>query len=539
MTITVALYARVSSEQQVQSNTIDSQVLAIQERIKSDGYTLLKEYQFIDDGYSGSTLMRPGLEALRDAVANNLLDRIYVHSPDRLARKYAYQYLLIEEFNRLGVNIIFLNNPLGNNPESDLLLQVQGIISEYERMKIMERMRRGKIHSAKQGSPSVLGSAPYGYRYTAKRHNGFVAYEVIEKEAEVIRLLFSWIGYERISIRAATHRLTEMGLSTPTGKNSFWDRKSIYRMLKNPAYKGMAAFGKTKVVPKKLRIRPSKGHPIQSKKSYSLEPVPKEKWILIPVPPIIDESLFDAVQEQLEENKRFKRERVTGARYLLQGLVVCGICQYAYCGNSACGTRKHHYYSCVGTRTYANRVRMCDSTVVHAHILEELVWKEVEYLLNDPSCLEKEYQRRIDELTEDPRGQERNKLNFEKSKMEKSIERLIDSYADGIIEKSEFEPRIRNCKQKLHFLEQNLLQLIDNESNKKNLKMIVANIEDFSILVKKKLKDIDWQTKRDIVIALIKKIEIGKDKVNIIFRVDPYPTATNRNILLEDCRKSI
>ncbi|HLX52424.1 MAG TPA: recombinase family protein, partial [Aquella sp.] len=183
----VALYARVSSEQQAQMGTIDSQVCALQDRIKTDGYILLNEFRFIDDGYSGSSLLRPELERLRDIIANYSLDKLYVHAPDRLARKYAYQYLLIEEFNRHGVEIIFLTNQPGNNPESELLLQVQGIISEYERTKIMERSRRGKIHAAKQGSYSVLSGAPYGYRYIAKCDKGLADYEIIEEEANVIR----------------------------------------------------------------------------------------------------------------------------------------------------------------------------------------------------------------------------------------------------------------------------------------------------------------------------------------------------------------
>jgi site-specific DNA recombinase len=247
--IRVALYARVSSEMQAHTGTINSQISEIKERIIMDGHILLKENCFIDDGYSGSTLMRPGMELLRDAASNDTIDVLYVHCPDRLARKYAYQYLLIEELSRLNIKIIFLNNPLGTTPESDLLLQIQGIISEYERMKIMERSRRGKLHAAREGSPSVLSSAPFGYRYK-KNDSGLVFYEIIEEEADIIRLLFSWIGRERLSINGATNRLTKMGFKTPTGKSSQWNRGSVHHIIKNPAYKGQAAFGKTKSVPK-------------------------------------------------------------------------------------------------------------------------------------------------------------------------------------------------------------------------------------------------------------------------------------------------
>lgn len=235
MNTNVALYARVSSERQTQTNTIDSQIIALKDKINSEGQTLLKEFEFIDDGYSGSTLLRPALERLRDMAADHLFDKLYVHSPDRLARKYAYQYLLMEELRQLNIEIIFLNNQLGNNPESDLLLQVQGMIAEYERTKIMERSRRGKLHAAKDGRPSVLSGAPYGYRYVPKNNTGRVGYDIIEEEAIVIRQLFSWIGHERISINMATNKLTGMKIKTPTGKNIRWNRGSVHRMLSNKA----------------------------------------------------------------------------------------------------------------------------------------------------------------------------------------------------------------------------------------------------------------------------------------------------------------
>ena len=140
----VALYARVSSEQQAEAGTIASQLAALRERIAEDGLTLSEELTFIDEGYSGATLLRPGLEQLRDVVALQGVDRLYVHSPDRLARKYAYQVLLLDELQRAGVAVIFLNRALSQTPEDELLLQVQGMIAEYERAKILERQPPGQ-----------------------------------------------------------------------------------------------------------------------------------------------------------------------------------------------------------------------------------------------------------------------------------------------------------------------------------------------------------------------------------------------------------
>ena len=157
-----AIYARVSSERQAQEDTIASQVQALRARVSEEGLTLDEELCFIDDGYSGSTLVRPALERLRDQASSGAMDRLYVHSPDRLARRYAYQALLVDELQHCGVELVFLNRPLGKGLEDDLLLQVQGIVAEYERAKILERSRRGKLHAARRGRVSVMAHAPYG-----------------------------------------------------------------------------------------------------------------------------------------------------------------------------------------------------------------------------------------------------------------------------------------------------------------------------------------------------------------------------------------
>lgn len=160
----VALYARVSSGQQAETHTVASQVAALRERGASEGLTVSEAMQFLDEGYSGATLLRPALERLRDVVAAGSVDQLYVHSPDRLARKYAYQVLLVDEFRRAGGEVIFLNRALGHSPEEDLLLQVQGMLAEYERAKSIERHRRGKRHAARVEAVHVLSAAPYGYR---------------------------------------------------------------------------------------------------------------------------------------------------------------------------------------------------------------------------------------------------------------------------------------------------------------------------------------------------------------------------------------
>jgi site-specific DNA recombinase len=169
-----AIYARVSSDRQKENQTIASQTAALQEYAVAHGYMVPGEWVFEDEGYSGASLIRPGLEAMRDLAAQGQIEAALVYSPDRLSRKYAYQVLLVEEFARCGVSMVFLKSPSGQTPEDQLLVQFQGMIAEYERAQIAERSRRGKRHKAQQGVINVLSGAPYGYRYvkrvTTRRH---------------------------------------------------------------------------------------------------------------------------------------------------------------------------------------------------------------------------------------------------------------------------------------------------------------------------------------------------------------------------------
>src|SRR5262249_4532386 len=314
--IQVAIYARVSSEPHAEAHTVASQVAALRERVAADDLTVSEAMQCLDEGYSGATLVRPALERLRDVIAAGSVDRLYVHSPDRLARQYAYQVVLVDEFRRAGVEIIFLNRALGHSPEDALLLQVQGMIAEYERAKIIERHRRGKRHAAHGGAVNVLSGAPYGYRYVTKYEGGGQArYEIIADEARVVRQVFAWVGHDRLTIGEVCRRLTHASEVTRTGK-TVWDRSVVWGIWKNPAYQGTAAFGKTRQGPLRPRLRAQRNRPVQPRRAVSTTDVPPEDWIPIPVPALVEPEVFAAVQEQVQENKRHARQWVAIGRAL-------------------------------------------------------------------------------------------------------------------------------------------------------------------------------------------------------------------------------
>jgi len=540
---TVALYARVSSEKQAQANTIASQIAAIEDRITADGHTLLNDFKFMDNGYSGSNIIRPALESLRDKVAAGEVDKIYIHSPDRLSRKYAYQMVLLEEFQRAGVEVIFLNYQADNNPESQLLLQMQGMIAEYERSKIIERHRRGKIHAAKRGSVSVLGTAAYGYRYIDKyTGDGEARFEINEDESMVIQKIFNWIGRDRLSIGEVCSRLSNEHPETRRGK-TYWDRSVILGMLKNPIYKGLAAFGKTKIGSRIPSVRPQKNSCEQPKRNYSIHPVEKEKWIYIPVPALINEALFESVQEQLEENKKVARTRRRGASYLLQGLLVCQHCRYSFYGKPVKNKRgekidRYAYYRCIGTDAYRfGGNRICQNKQIRTDTMETAIWEEVKYLLKDPERILEESQRRITDLEKSSSDETYQSIEKQKNKIERGISRLIDSYAQEQIDKDEFEPRIKAMKQRVKTMGEEQDKILDQKKLKTELKLIVTNLEYFSSSITERLDNIDWQTKRDVIRMLIKRIEINQEDINVVYRINELhgPDGEARKKSLQHC----
>jgi site-specific DNA recombinase len=524
----VAIYARVSSEQQAEAGTIASQLAALQARVAQDGLTLTAELTFIDEGYSGSTLIRPGLEQLRDLVVLHGLDRLYVLDPDRLARKYAYQVLLLDEFQRAGVEVIFLTRALGQSPEDELLLQVQGMVAEYERAKILERSRRGKRHAAQTGQVSVLSGAPYGYRYISKQEGGGQAhYEIILEEARVVRRIFDGVGRDRLSIGEVCRQLQQAGERTRTGK-TVWDRSVVWGILKNPAYKGTAAFGKTREVARRPKLRPQRGDPVHPRRTTTTVDVAQEQWLYIPVPALVSDALFEAVQVQLDENRQRARQGQRGARYLLQGLLVCAGCQYAYYGKPISHTaakgkiRDYAYYRCIGTDAYRfGGERICDNLQVRTDKLDEWVWQEVCALLAEPQRLEQEYHRRL--AAPQPQDQDLVTTQAQLAKIRQGIARLIDSYTEGFIDKQEFAPRIKRLRQRLSTLEDRDRQIRLEVARQAELRLIITRLEEFAAQVNDKLADADWQTKRDLIRTLVKRVEIGKEEVNIVFRVMPDP----------------
>ena len=370
-----AMYARVSSARQKKDETIASQTAALRVHAQRLGLEVPDEWVFEDEGHSGATLVRPALERLRDLVAGVGIDVVLCYAPDRLARKFAYQALLLEEFARAGTRVEFVKGPRGDSPEDQLLVQFQGMFAEYEKAQIMERYRRGKAHRARTGSINVLSGAPFGYRYVRKSDHAGAAYEVVEHEAALVAELFRRYADDGASIADLARWLTSQNVPTRTGKHR-WDRSVIWGMLRNPAYAGTAVFGKTMVVAESAglnRVARLQGRAIPC--ASKTVDRPREQGTTIPVPAIVSTDTFDRVARRLEDNKRFAA-RNSKVPSLLQGLAACAGCGYGYYRTSTRTTNKTiYYYRCLGSDDYRYEGgRVCANKPVRADYLDQVVW---------------------------------------------------------------------------------------------------------------------------------------------------------------------
>ena len=514
---TVAVYARVSSEKQTQRQTIESQLDVLKQRVSNDGHVLLPQDVYADDGASGSTLVRPGLERLRDRISEGGIDLLYVHSPDRLARKYAYQVLLLEEFRARGVTVVFLEGPSGQSAEDELLVQVQGMIAEYERAKIVERGRRGRLFRARQGSVNALGRAPFGYMYRPKADGEPARFQVLLHEAKIVRRVFECLVREQKSIEGIVRELNADGVPCARG-GKHWRRSTVRDMLRNPAYMGKAAFGKTRSVQRSTSTsRPPRGHAFVGNRGTDRRP--PEEWIFIDVPPIISAELFGAAAEQLDRNRQTSLRRATQGRYLLQGLTVCAQCGYAFYG--ACAAGKYQYYRCVGADACRfGGKRVCSVSPVRRDMLEEHVWSSVCELLQDPQRLQREWLRRTEvDNTGGALQTKRDEAARLIDSHRKTLKRLLDAYEIGAIQIEELQRRTRAINARIERANCELEQWQKQIDETLYLRAIITRLEDFGARVASRLKTLTWNERQQVVRMLVAKIEIGSDGATIVYRV--------------------
>jgi site-specific DNA recombinase len=516
-----AIYARVSSERQRQDETIQSQTVGLRELAAERGLLLADDLIFEDEGFSGATLTRPALERLRDRAAEGCFEVLLCHAPDRLARRYAYQVLLLEELHRAGVEVIFARGgERQGSPEDELLRQFQGMIAEYERAQIRERTRRGKLHRARGGSQAVLSCAPYGYRYVKKTEHSEGFWEIDAAQAEVVREVFARYVQDGTSIGELARWLTKRSVPTRTGKAT-WDRSSVWAMLRNTAYRGRAAFGKTRTLERHGKpTRSTRARGERHGRRPARADQPAEKWTLISVPAIVTEEMFELAQARLSHNAHFAK-RNTKRPTLLQGILVCRECGYGCYRTTTRTTNKRiYYYRCIGSDNYRHvGGRVCQSRPIRADELDGLVWGEVRRLLEDPALVRAEIDRRLQTArTEHPAARRREALERDITRAEAAIARLIEAYQEQLLSLEELRARMPGLR-KRHTTLRAQLDALDTELHDAETYLKLADtLDGFLGRLADGLDKLSIEEQQRVLRLVVREVLIGGDEDTITIR---------------------
>src|SRR6266567_1729736 len=486
-----AVYARVSTTRQAQAQTIEQQLDRLREAITGRGWELDDQHVYRDDGYSGASLGRPGLDRLRDHAALAELDVVVVTEPDRLARNYVHQVLLIDELAGYGCRVEFLDRPMSADPHDQLLLQIRGAVAEYERTLITERMRRGRHARLRAGTLLPWTRPPFGYRLDPDRPRDAAAVRVDPGEAALVAQLFDWYLEPQATLYRLTARLADLGVPTPAGKPR-WNVASVRGILRNPAYAGRALTNRTQVAPARRR----RSALLPAGRGESHVPRPSQDWIEVPVPQIISAEIFAQVQAKLDANQQ-GAARNTRHEYLLRALVSCGACRLACTGRQhAAGYR---YYLCRG-RTDPLRAaegRRCTARYIPAWLPQELQARQAA-------------------------------IRQALGQLDRQQQRLLDAYLAEVITLAELQRKRQDLDRRQATLLAQQRQLDDAAGQRLELSAVADGIEAFCQAIRAGLDTATFEQRRQLAELLIDRVIVTDDQVEIRYVLPTSPHGPHR-----------
>ncbi len=519
----VAAYARVSTTRQAQAQGIEQQLDRLRAAAAERGWELDDQHVYRDDGYSGARIGRPGLDRLRDHAALAELDLVLVTAPDRLARNYVHQVLLIDELAGRGCQVEFLDRPMSADPHDQLLLQIRGAVAEYERTLIAERMRRGRQARLRAGTLLPWTTAPFGYRLDPERPRRADAVRTEPGEAALVAQLFDWYLEPQATIYRLARRLTDLGVPAPRG-GPRWNTASVRGILRNPAYAGRALSNRTQVAPARGR----KSAMLPAGPGVSHAPRPEEDWITVPVPAIVSEEAFAQVQAKLDANQQ-GAARNTRHEYLLRALISCGACRLGCTGRqTAAGYR---YYLCRG-RTDPLRVaqgQRCTARYIPAAQLDELVWADLCALLTDPAQVTRAVTRARGGAWLPQELQARQAtIGQALGQLERQQQRLLDAYLAEVIALAELERKRQDLDRRRATLLTQQRQLDAAARQKLELGAVADGIEAFCQTIRAGLATATFEQRRLLAELLIDRVVVTDGQVEIRYVLPATPDGPHR-----------
>src|SRR6476620_2017887 len=512
----VGIYARVSTDTQQARATIGSQLQTLRDRIAAEGEELIEE--FIDDGYSGARLDRPGLDRLRDAAETGAIEAVWCLSPDRLARSYAYQILILDEFARYQVPARFTDAPPLDDPQGRLLVQIQGVIAEHERAKFAERGRRGKLYRSRAGE--VLATkVPYGYRRVPRGADGAAHLIIHEPEAAVVRRIFAdfLAGH---SLRHLAVTLSAEGIASPEGK-PVWRLSTICRLLRNEAYAGRLYWNRTQ----------TSYDPVLGRSRATLRP--REEWIEIPIPAIIDDATLDAVAATARDNSSYSPRRTEPDTFLLRRLLRCARCQVKL--NCYRARRNHtttRYYLCPHRDPWraGGAEHRCPERRVRADELDTFVFDQVRRLLTRPDLItagQTAVAAHTPALDDELLTAQLTRLQRRLQTAHTARGRVADLYQAGVIDNTEMRRRSREIDTRAQRLELEHQTLIARQSELAAGNRLSASITDFAQRALHGIDTLDFEGRQQLLRLVLEDVRVQGWNVELHLRIplDENPLA--------------
>ena len=502
-----AVYARVSTLQQEQEATIESQVAAIESYARAQGYQLLPEYYFLDQAVSGAQLARPGLDRLRDLAAEGIFEVVLCLNPDRLARQYAHQWVLMDELRRAGVEVRFVDQPpVTDDPQSQLLLGIQGLFAEYERAMITERLRRGKLYRIRQGR-LVNPVPPYGYRYIPVSEPGGGRWEIHPVESGVVRQIYEWYTQQDTKIWSIVEHLNQLGdQAPPRGKR--WTYSTVQSILKQPDYTGQAYFNRTRTCHEAIGRPKKQGR--GPKRTPSHEVRPREEWIPVTVPALISEDLWRKAQERLSMHKKFA-SRNSHRFYLLRSLLVCDICGRTLIGRTSQKGYVGYHCSSRGKNRYPDVPP--HSRCISAQIIEPLIWQAVMDLLHNPALLADAWEDQSQSQLMSPN--EADRLQSRLKALDRQWVRLLDLFQEEQIEKAELARRKERLDRERQTITSRLQQLTSQARREQAKDQMLEDFATFCQQIEASLSNPTPELQREVIRLLIDHVVVGEDEIVI------------------------
>ena len=509
----IAIYARVSTARQEEDGTIETQLAVLREWAGQNDHTIVKEY--VDDGWSGDILARPALDALRQDVKSRVWQAVLIYDPDRLARRYSYQELVTDELREAGVEVMFITVPAPKNSEEKILHGVRGLFAEYERAKITERFRLGKLRKVKDGHV-LVSKAPYGYTYIPKRGNEHGYYEVNSDEARVVKMIFQWVAVDGLTLRQVIRRLHESGIRPRESKRGVWYTSTLSSLLRNTSYIGKAVWNASyAAVPEKPRNKDT----YRKIKKSSRKVRPKEEWVTIPVPAIIDAALFERARDRLDFNY------ATSARnrkndYLLAGKMRC------VCGRTRTGEGPKHgkylYYRCSDRVLSFPLPPKCKERGVNARNADRVVWKKIVALMSSPDLLFKQAERwnAAQHAKTTDQSNETIEICREIGKLKEQEARYNRAYGAGLFMLEQLREYTGPLKARTATLESELSKATRERQQREFTVMPDRDaVVSFAEQARNTLHDLRFEQKRSIVLNTVEKITATQRQLHVYGRI--------------------